>query len=996
MDETIIIHGGWIENQLFIWGEQKPQSKFEQVVNFQYPFLVDPFELKLLLFRQDEHSFYGTFIETEKAIIDVPLFKRRFQSLAGETTIYQAPEQKSSYSFPIFGVAFSIEEIVNYWNIFHLWRKEPAFQVAPDLLYWLDLFEEIQHYLFAGQFQPSADGSWQIAGFPFRKWEQELPPASIQLRQSTSLLHSSNSSSDPHPKLVKQFIHQLTDEAIRHLLKDLEVQGLYEKWVENTPKKWRALVENLERPSKLASTISNKKLQSQIGIHHLNPFSSGLLLKEPEKEEGDWHISLCMVDRDNPNLVIEMDALALGEHPWRINPIPQLKEDIIELKREVPFLNKLSIASSQISLTTEDAYRLYTEFDHKLEELGFSLIVPSSLKKPSSVKVNLLLQSNDEQGQGSEPFVDWQSIAQFSFKIALGDTEISEQEFRQYLQENQPFINKNGQWIVWNRNMAHRLKDYLEMSSKQTYFDTWKMTEDSTKVPNELNNIDFHIDWDGNMKNILQELYHQSPQSISLPKGFLGELRDYQHLGASWLYQLRRAGLGGCLADDMGLGKSVQTIVYILHVLEQNQKEQLKHHPFLLICPTSLIHNWAKECEAFAPNLKVFIHHGSSRLDMDTADRFDLIITSYQMAVRDQHFLAKIPWNGLIMDEAQHIKNIETKQRRTMKSIKAKHRIALTGTPIENKLRELWSIMDVLIPGYLGSHQHFLKHFIQPIERDKDEKRLKQLQHLIFPFILRRKKSDEHLQLGLPEKSEKIHEVPLSMEQAALYQNVVDELMNQLTEFDSMQRRAYILRSLTRLKQICNHPAHYLKNRDYQNHSSIKWDRFIQLVKNIAQTNQKVLIFTQYKEMGMIMSEALNEIFSKEIPFLHGSLSRSKRQEAITTFQENEEIPAFILSLKAGGVGLNLTAATHVIHYDRWWNPAVENQATDRAFRIGQTSNVTVHKFIAKGTLEEKIHQMITIKQGLADQVLSISEQRVTELSDDEIFSLIHLSASSN
>ncbi|KGA97367.1 helicase SNF2 [Alkalihalobacillus alcalophilus ATCC 27647 = CGMCC 1.3604] len=993
MNEPIIVHGGWFGDYFFIWGEQKPKSRYDQIVNFQYPFLYDPFELKLALFRHDKLSFYGTFIEIEKAVIDVPLVNRTFQSLAGEATIYQAQEQMKNYSFPIQGIRFSTEEVVDYWLVFEQWKKENDLLIAPDLLFWLDLFKEVREQIYLGHFAPTSFAKWQLRPFPFESWVEVVPPSSVQLRTSSSFVKREQEELTIR-KQIQLAVDNLADTAIRFLMKEDQVSSYYQSWKEALSPKWGQLVDTLIENKQLEPTISTKSLQEQMGTIERPPFKSGIILKEPTDIHSAWQVHLCVVDRKQPNLIVEMEALSLGEHPWISNPIPLLKQDLQELKKKIPLLTELSLASPSIPIEAEQAYALYTEYDQDVEDIGFQLIVPSSLQQKKSLKVELQFDSQIGQKSNSDPFVDWQSLAQFSFEVAIGDVTLTEQEFKQYVHNEDPFIYTNGQWIAWDRSLAKKLRTYLDQVSKNSsYLDAWLLSEQKERLPDDLSDIDFEVNWDKRMTETLIQLYQQKPKNIELPSTFHGSLRSYQLEGASWLFQLRRAGFGGCLADDMGLGKSIQTIVYLLYVLEQNEKDKQKKRPFLLICPTSLIYNWIKECETFAPSLKIFTHHGSARLEDDSSnwEQYDLIITSYQMAVRDQVLLSQYEWNSLILDEAQHIKNIETKQRRTMKSIQAKHRIALTGTPIENKLRELWSLMDVLIPGYLGNHQRFQRNYIQPIEKNRDEKKLKQLQHLIFPFILRRKKSDEHLQLGLPEKSEKVHQVPLSVEQAILYQMIVDQLIGKLDEINSFERRALILKSLTKLKQICNHPAHFLKDRNYQEHDSEKWNHFISLVKEIANKKEKVLIFTQYKEMGMIMSDALNELFNQEIPFLHGSLSRAKRQDAIKYFQENEEVPAFILSLKAGGVGLNLTAATHVIHYDRWWNPAVENQATDRAFRIGQTSDVTVHKFITKGTLEERIDKLIMQKQGLAEQILSVSEQRVTELTNDEITELIQL-----
>ncbi|WP_231686818.1 DEAD/DEAH box helicase [Bacillus sp. JCM 19034] len=607
-------------------------------------------------------------------------------------------------------------------------------------------------------------------------------------------------------------------------------------------------------------------------------------------------------------------------------------------------------------------------------------------------KITLMLESNQQQSP-TEPLLNWQSVASFSYQVALGDELINEEQFERFVEEQKPFIFMNGQWIAWDRSLGDKLLTNLEyMKQRTSYLEAWKL-EQTNHLDEYLDDMDVELDiaWQENLKLGLEQLYTQNPPEVKLPKQLKGELRPYQHQGVSWLIHLRHIGFGGCLADDMGLGKSIQTIAYMLHIIERQQKEDMERKPFLLVCPTSLLQNWVDECQRFAPSLSIFIHHGSNRLiDVEGVMKFDLIITTYQLIVKDQSFFNEIEWNSLILDEAQHIKNIETKQRRAVKRINAVHRIALTGTPIENRLRELWSLLDVLNPSFLGSYSSFQATFMKPIEQDQNQEQLRKLQALIRPFLLRRTKADKALALNLPEKNEKVHEVYLSVEQASLYQAVVEEAVSYLNEAPALERRAHILQTLTKLKQICNHPAHFLKEK-LSGHQSGKWDRLVTLIEEMYDQQEKVLIFTQYKEMGQLIVDELTNRYSQDVPFLHGGLSRTKRTEAINTFQKNSQTPFFVLSLKAGGVGLNLTAASHVIHFDRWWNPAVENQATDRAYRIGQTKDVTVHKLITKGTLEERIDRLLTQKQQLANHILAAGEQRITELSNEEIMELIKL-----
>ncbi|KHF38434.1 DEAD/DEAH box helicase [Halalkalibacter okhensis] len=992
MTSKIIIHGGWLHESFFIWGERPPTSRFDQIVNFQYPFLHSPFELKLRLFQFDQTSFYGTFIDTEKAIIDVPIHNRVYKSLAGEMTVYQAQENMNQYSFPIEGLIFSIDMLVNYLPLFQTWKEETDFELAPDFLKWMELFENVQKFIIDGAFSPTPSGQWQLEQFPYDAWLDYIPLAGRAIRENTSYIQNKTKGIQETAQ-IEEIVTLLSDAMIRQLLQQADVLSTYSVWQKSLNDQWLPLVTQLKETGKVEAPISKEAFQQQIGLIQTKPFISGLALQEPDSKDGDWKVSLCMVDRKRPSLMVEMEQLQKGEHPWRENPIAQLKVDLKKAQDVLEILKPLRISAPTLFLEPEEAYQLFTRSDDLLEQIGFHLIVPRWMTEKKKPRVKLTMQQPERNSASSEPLLDWQSVASFTFDIALGDQKISRKEFEEFVDGQRPFLYSNGEWMSWDRSLADKLLDYLEGIQKgASYLEAWRLDQFDDETDNDTD-IDFDVSWGQELTESIKELYTTSPSLIDIPHELKGELRPYQHEGVSWLAHLRRSGFGGCLADDMGLGKSIQTIAYMLFVLKTQQNAGKPSVPFLLICPTSLLYNWVKECEQFAPSLRVFVHHGATRLNEEElqSSKWDIIITSYQLVVRDSELFLQPTWNGLILDEAQHIKNVETKQRRVIKKLQAVHRIALTGTPIENRLRELWSLLDVLNPSYLGSYQDFQASFMRPIERDQDENQLKKLQKLIHPLILRRKKSDETLQLGLPKKEEKIHHVHLSIEQAALYQAVVDDIVTRLQEVTAFERRALILRSLTKLKQICNHPAHFLKERSIKEHESGKWDEFLKLIERLYYNKEKVLIFSQYKEMGSLLASDLEERYNQTVPFLHGSLTRTKRQDAIEAFQTDENINFFVLSLKAGGVGLNLTAATNVIHYDRWWNPAVENQATDRAYRIGQTKDVTVHKLVTTGTLEERIDRMLLQKQELADQILAAGEQRVTELSNDEIIELIQL-----
>jgi SNF2 family DNA or RNA helicase len=455
--------------------------------------------------------------------------------------------------------------------------------------------------------------------------------------------------------------------------------------------------------------------------------------------------------------------------------------------------------------------------------------------------------------------------------------------------------------------------------------------------------------------------------------------------GYSWLAFLRRWGLGACLADDMGLGKTVQTLALI-----ERDWEEGPRRPTLLVCPMSVVGNWKKEAERFTPDLPVLVHHGQKRTRGNTfaeeAAEQALVLTSYALLHRDQGLFEQVPWAGVILDEAQNIKNPETKQAKAARALAAGYRVALTGTPVENHVGDLWSLWEFLHPGFLGGQADFRRRFFIPIQVQRDAEAADRLRRLTGPFLLRRLKTDRSIIADLPDKLEMKVFCNLTREQASLYAAVVEELNRSLSGADGIQRKGVILGALSKLKQVCNHPTQFLGDNSPVPGRSGKLARLTEMLDEVLQAGDRALVFTQFTEMGTLLQRHLQETFGREVLFLHGGVSRPQRDRMVERFQGEAAGPrVFLLSLKAGGTGLNLTAANHVFHFDRWWNPAVENQATDRAFRIGQSRNVQVHKFVCVGTLEEKIDEMIERKQQVAARVVGTGEAWLTELSNEEL-----------
>ncbi|WP_446698371.1 DEAD/DEAH box helicase [Anabaena sp. PCC 7938] len=525
-----------------------------------------------------------------------------------------------------------------------------------------------------------------------------------------------------------------------------------------------------------------------------------------------------------------------------------------------------------------------------------------------------------------------------------------------------------------------------------------------------------------------------SLEPISDQLNLQGNLREYQKRGVAWLEYLERLGLNGCLADDMGLGKSVQVIARLVQEREllaseeeierggdegdgenkgnKGNKGEKRNRgdrqtklsnvpPTLLIAPTSVVGNWQKEIAKFAPHLQSMIHHGSDRIQ--TAPEFktacqqnDVVITSFTLARKDEKLLHSIKWQRIVLDEAQNIKNPKAAQTKAILKLSAKHRLALTGTPVENRLLDLWSIFNFLNPGYLGKEAQFRKSFEIPIQKDNDRIKSSTLKKLVEPLILRRVKTDKSIINDLPDKVEQKLYTNLTKEQASLYEVVVKDVEEKLQTVEGIQRKGLILSTLMKLKQICNHPAQFLQdNSEFSTERSHKLSRLVEMVDEAVSEGESLLIFSQFTEVCEQVEKYIKHNLRCNTYYLHGGTSRPRREKMITEFQEPDtEASVFILSLKAGGVGITLTKANHVFHFDRWWNPAVENQATDRAFRIGQQKNVFVHKFVAIGTLEEKIDQMIEDKKKLANAVVGNDESWLTELDNDAFKQLIALNKS--
>ena len=638
-----------------------------------------------------------------------------------------------------------------------------------------------------------------------------------------------------------------------------------------------------------------------------------------------------------------------------------------------------------------------------LESAGVVVRMPASwrMNRPARPQVRATIGGNAPSRLGMDALLD------FRMEVTLDGESLSAAEIKHLLAHSDGLVLIRGKWVEVDRERLSRTLEQFEAIERRAVTDGLSfgeamrmlagagMAEDGAAGQSE-------VAWSQAvagpwLAETLAAL--RNPDGLSRvdpSRSFQGTLRPYQQAGVQWLYMLTQLRLGACLADDMGLGKTIQVLSLVL-VLKNEAKD--KRNPCLLVTPASLLANWTAEIARFAPSLKAVVVHPSAapaeKPKTDGADDLadvDLVITSYGYLARSP-WLGSTPWRLAVLDEAQAIKNPTAKQTKTVKQLRADTRIALTGTPIENRLSDLWSIFDFINPGLLGSAKQFsgfVKHFA-----DRPHNPYGPLRDLVRPYILRRLKTDKSIIADLPDKTEVKTFCPLSRKQAALYQQAVAELAGHLEDVEGMKRRGIVLAFLMRLKQICNHPSQWLGDGAWAEEDSGKLARLRDIAEVIAARQEKALIFTQFKETTAPLAAFLGSVFGRAGLVLHGETEVKKRKDLVRQFQEDDNVPFFVLSVKAGGAGLNLTAASHVIHFDRWWNPAVENQATDRAFRIGQTKNVLVHKFICRGTVEDRIDQMIESKQQLAGDFLSGGADMVlTEMKDEELLKLVSLDLS--
>jgi superfamily II DNA or RNA helicase len=702
-------------------------------------------------------------------------------------------------------------------------------------------------------------------------------------------------------------------------------------------------------------------------------FRPSLFVREAEPDNFEVDVMVSMTDSlTAPPVALSsvFNDKRFGDHLFEVlQSLTALSAFVPELDDHINQKGKTPIRMNNITFT-----HFLTQMIPAMKLLQVQVVLPKSLETLIRPKSSVRLTTNS----GGKPGISLKAMFDFEWRVALGNVFLTEEEFYQLLHNTEGLIRFKGGYVYMSSEQVEQIRKFFAK----------KRTLSSSELIRIALGEEFEgapVEFSHDAKALIRSI--REVEEVELPEGIIATLRPYQVRGFSWLYKNATLGLGSVIADDMGLGKTLQVITTLQKFLEEGELYESKA---IVVAPTGLLANWQAEVEKFAPDIVTYVYHGTNRSLPDQYD-FDLLITSYGVVRSDVETLKNRHWKMVIIDEAQNIKNHQVQQTKAVKALKAEHYIAMSGTPVENRLSELWSIMDFSNKGLMGSLKEFEDDFSYPVEQMNDPKAAKRLKRITSPFLLRRMKTDKHIISDLPEKIEINTYASLTTEQSVLYQKTLNKAIETIEEISStdsesmFKRQGLVLQMILALKQICNHPVQFLKSGSQTPQQSGKTMLLFDTLETILERNEKVLIFSQFKQMGDLLSGFLAERYGEEPLFLHGGCSTKQRQEMISRFQNNHADKIFLLSLKAAGTGLNLTAASHVIHYDLWWNPAVEAQATDRAYRIGQKNNVMVHRFITKETFEEKIDAMIQSKKHLADITLAAGENWIGKLSNKEL-----------
>jgi hypothetical protein len=723
-----------------------------------------------------------------------------------------------------------------------------------------------------------------------------------------------------------------------------------------------------------------------------------------------WRLEFALQATREPSIVVGADQVWAADgatgalNRFVASPREALLAELGRAQRLVPSLAEAlrTARPTALELDAPGAHAFLREGAATLSAAGFGVEVPGWWGRPAArLGARLTAGTPSQPGSaGGAAGLGQAALVNYQWEVALGDHNLTLAELKALAELQQPLVRLRGQWVEVDAQGLQRALKALQRngSGQMSVAEIFGALAAGDLGPGGLPVLD--VQAEGWLGDLLSGSVERRLEPIAAPADFGGTLRPYQERGLAWLAFLDQLGLGAVLADDMGLGKTVQLLALIARDRAAGPTADRTQPPSLLVCPMSLVGNWQREAARFVPDLRVHVHHGADRARGEAFEAAvassDLVVTTYAIAARDVAALGAIGWRRVVLDEAQAVKNAATKQAAAVRALPAAHRIAVTGTPVENRLADLWSIMEFANPGLLGGATAFRDRFAVPIERHGDDDAAARLRTLTQPFVLRRLKTDRSIITDLPEKLEMDVFCSLTTEQAALYQATVDDMIEKIEASDGIERRGLVLATMTKLKQVCNHPAQLLRDGSRLAGRSGKLARVEETLEEVLAAGEKALLFTQFAEFGGMLRAHLSARFGREVLFLHGGVAKADRDTMVARFCADDESspPLFVLSLKAGGTGLNLTAANHVLHVDRWWNPAVEDQATDRAFRIGQRRAVQVRKLVCAGTVEERIAEMIREKRGLAARIVGTGEGWLTELSTSQLRELLRLDRS--
>ena len=935
--------------------------------------------------------------------------------LAGETI----PEQCQWWPWHIEGLKLAIADLPGWLNGLPLSGEHPD---LGDELRWLAHLQRWCLSLMArGRWLPVVEATGDHCR---ARWQPLLNREDDRHRLETMALHMPQALLSGHDPLntlacrrpeqqrlqVAGIVAALLDTQMRVAFTPLEagLDDLLDSWQQALASTEGHLSGDGDGVERL-QVATNHWRQGVTG--QLAPARACLELRAPTPQQGQqddnhWQLRFGLQAAIDSGLWLDAEAIwAAGDNAVHIGEIPVEKPSQLLLEglgRALSAFEPLErglegATPSSMHLTPAEAFVLVRTASRRLRDLGVGVKLPASLSGGLAGRMGLSIQADlppESQGFSLGESLQWR------WTLMIGGQPITLNQLERLSAQKSPLVNHGGQWVELRPGDIRAAEKFCLEEPRFSLEDALRLAGNDLEA---LQRLPVHrFEAGPRLQQVLEQYHHhKQPDPLPAPEGFCGQLRPYQEQGLGWLAFLYRFGQGTCLADDMGLGKTIQLLAFLQYLKVQKELKR----PVLLVCPTSVMTNWRREAQQFTPGLRVIEHYGSRRPSTAAAlasalRDVDLVLTSYGLLQRDLAILSSHGWQGVVIDEAQAIKNSTSKQSAAAREVahlcqKPCFCTALTGTPVENRVSEIWPLMNFLNPRVLGEEGFFRQRYRLPIERYGDMSSLRDLRRRVGPFILRRLKTDQSIISDLPEKIELNEWCGLSDEQRRLYSKIVDETFEAVARTPLGERHGRVLGLLTKLKQICNHPALVLQEQevgqDFGRRSG-KLQRLEEILDELMAVGDRALLFTQFARWGHLLKRYLEQRFQGEIPFLHGGSSKAERQGMVDRFQQDPRGPQlFLLSLKAGGVGLNLTRASHVIHIDRWWNPAVENQATDRAYRIGQTNRVMVHKFITSGSLEESVDRMIREKARLAEDIIGGGEDWLAGLAINDIKDLVSL-----